>query len=302
MRINKYLASTGLASRRSSEAMILEGRVKVNGHLVRNLSYQVELDAHVTVDGKKVRSERSVTVLLNKPSGVICSTEPQGMNKTVFDYLPSDLPRMFYIGRLDVDSEGMLVMTNDGDLSQKLSHPKHKVPKIYFVKLDREFDFALAPKMKKGFLIESGFANMESIYHLNGKWVKVILTQGLKRQIRLMFLRVGYKVRQLKRVQIGNLEIGALKTGKWRYLKDEEIQRDLLGARLGDRGKPERREKNLSKDKSDKKSVKDKSKLPKQSVAGRPASSPHKAKVDGKSSTGKQSRRTNFKKRAKHVK
>ena len=237
MRINRYLASAGLASRRASEAMVLEGRVKVNGHLVKDLSFQVGPDAHVTVDGKKVRLERTVTVLLNKPTGVICSTQDQERRQTVFDCLPEDFPRMFYVGRLDLDSEGMLVMTNNGELSQKLTHPKFKISKIYHVKLDREFDFSLAAKMKKGFLIEPGFAQVDSIYHLKGPWLKVILTQGLKRQIRLMFLKIGYRVRELKRVQIGNLEIGSLKPGKWRYLKDEEIQRDLLGAASGIRRK-----------------------------------------------------------------
>ncbi|MEM9399925.1 MAG: pseudouridine synthase [Verrucomicrobiota bacterium] len=229
MRINKYLAASGIASRRGSEEYIQEGRVKVNGIIVTDLSFQVPKGANVQLDGKRIRNENNVTVLLNKPKGVICSARKDEKWKTVFEYLPKEFPRMFYVGRLDVESEGMLVMTNNGDLSQKLTHPSHQIAKVYLVKLDQDFNFELGPRMKKGFLIEPGFARVESIYKQPSGWLKVTLKQGLKRQIRLMFLKLGYRVKALRRVQIGGLELGGLKPGRWRYLDQSEIRQHLLG-------------------------------------------------------------------------
>jgi len=139
--------------------------------------------------------------------------------------LPAAWPRVVYVGRLDKDSEGLLVVTNDGNLAQRLTHPSHKLRKTYIVTLDREFDFALAPKMKKGIAIEEGFARMEDIYRVGPRTLKVVLTQGLKRQIREMFYKSGYEVKRLVRIQIGALSLEKLPVGQHRILSQDEVRR-----------------------------------------------------------------------------
>lgn len=227
MRINRYLAAAGVASRRGSETLILEGRVSINGNVVENLATQVQNGDIVKVGRKTLQVQEPLTLAFHKPKGAICSTTDLKNRKTIYDYLPESFPRLFYVGRLDTDSEGLLILTNQGELSQKLTHPSHKVEKIYHVRLDREFDFEKIAKLTKGFRIEPGFARMDSVYHLQGPWLKVVLSQGLKRQIRLMFSRLGYKVKELKRVQIGGLKLGRLKPGEWRIIKKREIENSL---------------------------------------------------------------------------
>jgi 23S rRNA pseudouridine2605 synthase len=228
MRLNRYLASAGLGSRRSCEGIILAGRVSVNGKVMTDLATVVKGSDHVTVDGQGHQPEKLYTLAMFKPTGVLCSRDAQGRRKTVFDLLPEDAPRLFYVGRLDMDSEGLLILTNRGELAQQLTHPSYKLPKIYHVELDRDFDFALVPRFLKGFLIEPGYAKAESVFKLGNNRVKIILTQGLKRQIRLMFLKFGYRVRSLRRMQIGDLTLGNMKAGEWRFLSDFEIDKLLL--------------------------------------------------------------------------
>jgi 23S rRNA pseudouridine2605 synthase len=200
----------------------------MGGRVVNQLATQVGPKDHVKVDGRLIRLPESATLVLNKPAGYLCSTVPENGKKTVFDLVPENMPRLFYVGRLDLESEGLLIMTNNGDLAQQLTHPKYKLPKVYMVRLDREFNFELAPKLVKGFVIEPGFARMESIHHAGHGELKVVLTQGLKRQIRLMFYKLGYNVESLRRVQIGNLKLGEIKPGKFKFLDEKEIERDLV--------------------------------------------------------------------------
>jgi 23S rRNA pseudouridine2605 synthase len=228
MRLNRFLAGAGLGSRRACEDIVREGRVTVNGKVVTQLATDVVPSDGVKVDGVLIKAESPLTLILNKPVGYICSTKDPLRRKTVFDLIPDHFPRLFYVGRLDVDSEGLLVMTNNGDLAQRLTHPTYKLPKTYMVRLDREMDTALTPKLVKGFLIEPGYAKMESIYRLSRFDWKVVLTQGLKRQIRLMFAKVGFNVVSLKRTEIGKLTLGHLKSGQWELLNDKEVQRFLV--------------------------------------------------------------------------
>ncbi|NJK90595.1 MAG: rRNA pseudouridine synthase [Blastochloris sp.] len=228
MRLNRYLASAGLGSRRSCEELIQSGRVLVNGKPV-SLATVVTPSDHVTVDGQGKKPDKPYTLAMFKPEGVLCSRDAQGRRKTVFDLLPEDAPRLFYVGRLDMDSEGLLILTNRGELAQQLTHPSYKLPKTYHVELDRDFDFALVPRFLKGFLIEPGYAKAEGLYKLSHNRVKVVLTQGLKRQIRLMFLKFGYRVKFLRRLQIGELTLGNMRAGEWRFLDDYEVDHLLLG-------------------------------------------------------------------------
>ena len=225
MRLNQYLARAGFGSRRACEELILEGAVTINGHRLRELATRVDAGDNVLVHGKPVKMPLPLVAILHKPPGYLCTSPDSTTERTIYDLLPASWPRVVYVGRLDKDSEGLLVVTNDGNLSQRLTHPSTKVKKIYVVTLDREFDFALAPKMKKGVSIEEGFARMDDIFRIGPRTLKVVLTQGLKRQIREMFYKVGYEVKRLVRVQIGSLSLDSLPSGQHRILTQAEVQR-----------------------------------------------------------------------------
>ncbi len=225
MRLNQFLARAGFGSRRACEELILEGAVTINGHRLRELATRVDAQDNVLVHGKPVKMPLPLTAILHKPPGYLCTSPDSTNERTIYDLLPANWPRVVYVGRLDKDSEGLLVVTNDGNLAQRLTHPSTKVRKTYIVTLDREFDFALAPKMKKGISIEEGFARMEDVYRVGPRTLKVVLTQGLKRQIREMFFKVGYEVKRLVRISIGNLALDKLAAGQHRVLSQDEIKR-----------------------------------------------------------------------------
>ena len=234
MRLNRYLAAAGLGSRRACEALITNGRVAINGRPCTNLATVVGPDDSVKLDNKVVQVQRPVYVLLNKPAGFLSTRTDPRQRDTVFDLLPQDFPRVFHVGRLDQDSEGLLLLTNDGEFAQRLTHPRYKVDKEYEVHVDRPFDMTLAEKLHQGVFIKIDpeqegqppqrvRAGAEAVFKLNAQKLKVILRQGLKRQIRLMFLQVGYEVKKLERVRLGTLKLGSLRSGEWRYLNDKEV-------------------------------------------------------------------------------
>jgi 23S rRNA pseudouridine2605 synthase len=213
VRLNQYLARAGFGSRRACEELILEGAVTINGHRLNELATRVGAEDHVLVHGKPVKMPLPLVAILHKPPGYLCTTPDSTNERTIYDLLPSSWPRVVYVGRLDKDSEGLLVVTNDGNLAQRL------------VTLDKEFDFALAPKMKKGVSIEEGFARMDDIFRVGPRTLKVVLTQGLKRQIREMFYKLGYEVKRLVRIQIGSLHLENLPAGQHRVLTQADVQR-----------------------------------------------------------------------------
>jgi 23S rRNA pseudouridine2605 synthase len=225
VRLNQFLARAGFGSRRACESLIREGAVTINGHRLRELAVRVGPDDHVLVHGKPVKLPLAITAILHKPPGYLCTSADSTRERTIYDLLPANWPRVVYVGRLDKDSEGLLVVTNDGNLAQRLTHPSHHLRKTYVVTLDREFDFAHATKLKKGFPIEEGHARMDEIFRVGPRTLKVVLTQGLKRQIRQMFERFGYEVKRLVRVQIGNLSLINLLPGQHRILTQAEIAR-----------------------------------------------------------------------------
>jgi 23S rRNA pseudouridine2605 synthase len=225
MRLNQFLARAGFGSRRACEELIREGAVTINGHRLRELATRVNADDNVLVHGKPVKLPLPIVAILHKPPGFLCTTPESTNERTIYDLLPTGWPRVVYVGRLDKDSEGLLVVTNDGNLAQRLTHPSTKMPKTYIVTLDREIDFAIAPKLMKGIMIEEGFARMDEIYRLGPRAVKVVLTQGLKRQIREMFYKFGYEVKRLVRVQIGGLQLGDLLPGQHRVLTQDDVKR-----------------------------------------------------------------------------
>jgi 23S rRNA pseudouridine2605 synthase len=225
VRLNQFLARAGFGSRRACESLIREGSVTINGHRLTELAVRVGPDDHVLVHGKPVKMPRPITAILHKPPGYLCTSADATKDRTIYDLLPANWPRVVYVGRLDKDSEGLLVVTNDGNLAQRVTHPSHKLRKTYIVTLDREFDFAHAPKLKKGIRIEEGFARMDEIFRVGPRALKIVLTQGLKRQIREMLHKSGYEVKRLVRVQIGSLTLENLASGQHRVLTQAEVAR-----------------------------------------------------------------------------
>lgn len=225
MRLNRYLAACGLGSRRSCEHLIEGGRVTVNGRQCKKLATVIGEGDAVTVDGLPVAPKRTATLILHKPPGYLCTKDDPKGRKTIYDLLPDHLRDLSYVGRLDMDSEGLLVMTNDGALAQSLTHPRYKVEKLYLVVLDRTFKMEEDAKtLRKGIEIEEGFARAVSVHLLSPRRLFVVLNQGFKRQLRQMFASLNYEVKSLVRLRIGSLELAELASGRWRYLSAEEIK------------------------------------------------------------------------------
>ena len=201
-----------------------EGRVSINGIAAESLSHRVAPGDRVTVDRRPVHPQDAVTLILNKPHGFLCSTRSQGDRPTLFSLLPKFPSRVFHVGRLDADSEGLLLLTSDGDLAQRLTHPRHGFSKVYLVTLDRPFDFARAGRLLRGMRIEGKDARIEAIHPAGRRTVRIELRQGLKRQIRIMLLYAGYEVKRLIRIELGPLRLGALKPGEWRLLSAAEVR------------------------------------------------------------------------------
>ncbi|HEY5706097.1 MAG TPA: pseudouridine synthase [Terrimicrobiaceae bacterium] len=224
MRLNRFLAAAGFGSRRACEALIRDGKISINGHFIRDLATVVQPGDDVRVAGKPPpRPAPPAYILLHKPRGILCTRSDERKRPTVFDLVPAHFGRLFHVGRLDKDSEGLILLTNDGALSQRLTHPGHEVEKEYEVLLDKPFDSQHTARLLQGFRIEGGRARAERIQILGPSLVKVVLRQGIKRQIRSMFFKLGYEVRRLLRTRIGEIELGALEPGQWRSLGAREV-------------------------------------------------------------------------------
>lgn len=223
VRLNKFLASCGYESRRAADRLIQEGRVEVNGKVVDTPGLRVVPSDFVKVDGHRAEPKEEVVLLLNKPRGFVCSREKQGAAKTVYDLLPAKYRYVNYIGRLDADSEGLLLFTNNGDLSRSLGHPAGGVEKEYWVTLDQAFDTQALLQLLKGVRIPEGQAKAKYVARLSPRRACVVLEQGLKRQVRQMFACLGLRVRKLVRVRIGSLWGGDLEPGHTALLTPEQV-------------------------------------------------------------------------------
>lgn len=228
MRLNKYISSTGLCSRRGADKLIEEGRVKVNGQ-VASVGTIVEEGDQVQVNGKLVRPKKNnVYIALNKPVGITCTTE-RHVEGNIIDFI--NYPeRIFPIGRLDKDSEGLILLTNDGDIVNEILREENNHKKEYIVTVDKNIDDNFIKNMSKGVRIFNPVKKRPTmtkecdLIKLNKRTFKITLSQGLNRQIRRMSSACGYKVVKLKRVKIMNIGLGNLPTGKWRYLSQEELE------------------------------------------------------------------------------
>ncbi len=223
LRLNRFLAAAGLGSRRSCEEHILKGRVSINGSVARNLSTRVNGGDDVRVSGRIVHAMAPRTILLNKPAGYVTTRSDRHAERTIFDLLPSDAGHLFHVGRLDKESEGLLLLTNDGALAQELMHPSKGVEKEYEVILDKTFHERDAAALKKGTWIEGSVARIESVRQLGPNKIQLILHQGLKRQIRIMLSQLGFKVQRLTRIRVGPITLRGVKPGSYRDLRTEDL-------------------------------------------------------------------------------
>ena len=225
--MQKILASAGIASRRKSEQLILDGLVRVNGKVVNALPAFADPDKDVvTVNGKKIRKARQVYFLLNKPKAVFCTNaDPRGRKRAI-DLIPAH-QRIYCAGRLDADTTGLIIITNDSELTNKLTHPRYELPKTYIAKVKGKVDGVQIEKLKKGIWLAEAKTKRSSVKILKRgqkeSMLQIIIRQGLNRQIRRMLAKVGLNVKTLKRTQIGRLTDRGLGIGKFRKLTKTEV-------------------------------------------------------------------------------
>jgi len=229
MRLQKYLAQAGVGSRRAAEELVRQGRVEVNG-VRAELGCSVDpVEDRIRLDGKPVTVKmQKVLVALNKPVGCVTTvSDPQG-RRTVLDFLPDFGVRIFPVGRLDYDAEGLILLTNDGELANRLLHPKYGISKVYDVKIKGLPDKKAIEHLRKGVRIEEGLtgpAGVEIIRELpNAAWLRITLHQGWNRQIKRMGLAVGHQVLKIRRIAYGPVRLGRLARGRHRLLRPEEIR------------------------------------------------------------------------------
>jgi pseudouridine synthase len=231
MRLNKYLALAGVASRREADRMISEGRVSVNGETVEMLGIQVDAEKdQVEVDGKSVKPAKSdVYLMLNKPLDYLVTAKDPFQRPTIMDLLPAMENRVFPVGRLDSDSEGLLLLTNDGELAYRLMHPNYQVIKEYRLRVKPKPDSSALATLEKGIFLDGKKTARAKFRVLTttvkGTFVSAKIHEGRKRELRRMFEYLGFRVLSLKRVKLGSLHLGPLKKGKWRHLTREEVAR-----------------------------------------------------------------------------
>lgn len=232
MRLNKYIALCGVSSRRGADELIEQGKVTVNGSIVNTMGLDITEADIVSVNGTKVSpEEKHAYIMLNKPSGYISACSDDRGRKTVTDLVKGAGNRVFPVGRLDYDTEGLLLLTSDGDFAYRCTHPKHEIKKKYFAAVDGTLDERTLKQLKTGVIID-GRKTSDAVIEIiekkeNSAKLYITIHEGRNRQIKKMFEAIGCRVSYLKRVSIGNLELGDLAEGTWRYLEGRDFE--LLG-------------------------------------------------------------------------
>ena len=224
MRLNRFLAAAGLGSRRHCDELIAAGRVTINGNTSTDFSAEPNPRDHVKVNGKLVHVAPPLTIMLHKPAGFVSTRRDPRARDTIFDLLPAKFSRLFNIGRLDAQTEGLLLLTNDGDLAQRLTHPRYEIEKEYEVILDRPWDPGLTSKLLRGIFLDGQRARIAQLHSISPVHLRVVLAQGINRQIRRMFEAIGYRVKRLVRIRIGPVRLGDLPRGHWRALRKRELE------------------------------------------------------------------------------
>ncbi len=227
-RLQKYLARAGVASRRACEELIAAGRVRVDGEVVLRPGTRVGPESVVEVDGRRVEPSLARWIALHKPPGYVCAREdPQG-RPTVYDLLPADLRPLFHVGRLDIMSEGLLLLTNEGEAAHRLLHPSSETPRRYQVVLVEPPPADLTDRLLAGVELEDGLAAADEARLVpergrRGATLQLELHEGRNREVRRMMKALGVKIRSLKRLALGPIELGRLRPGEWRDLSEKEI-------------------------------------------------------------------------------
>ena len=230
-RLQKVLSKAGFGSRRTCEAIIAENRVTVNGNTAKLGDKADPFKDKIMVDGKAIPAVavQKIYIALNKPRGVLSDVDPKDDRKTIRDLIPVE-GHLFAVGRLDLDSEGLILLTNDGELANRLTHPRYGHEKEYRVLVASRPDEEQLAAWRRGIVLEDGHKTLPAIVSIeetvgNRAWLRIVMKEGRKRQIREVGSRLGLPVNRLIRVRIGTLHLGRMKTKEWRYLKPEEVQR-----------------------------------------------------------------------------
>ena len=231
-RLNKYIASTGLCSRRKADELIEAGKVAVNGNVITELGFYVREKDKVSVEGKNIYPQKLEYYRFYKPAGYITTQEDEKGRKTIYDVIPPELKHLKPVGRLDKDSTGLLIMTNDGELINQMTHPSIKVPKVYTVTINGRFTENNAKEMAEGIEIvtdtnekKTAYAETLPIEVTNkSSIIQVVLYQGINRQIRKMFAKLGFEVEVLKRVQHAIITLEGLKKGQIKVIKPKQVK------------------------------------------------------------------------------
>ena len=224
MRLAKFLAEAGVASRRKSEELIISGQVAIDGEVVDNVATNVLADQdNITVNDEKVSIEKKVYYLLNKPVGYISSLSDPHNDKLVVDLVP-EKPRVVPVGRLDMDSSGLLLLTNDGELTHQLTHPKFEVSKTYIATVNNALDKSIISNLKKGVMLEEGLAKADKVKILDKNRLEIVIHQGWNRQIRRMLGAEGLRVTELVRIAEGKLKLDDLPSGEYKILNKTDIK------------------------------------------------------------------------------
>jgi 23S rRNA pseudouridine2605 synthase len=229
-RLNKYLAHAGVGSRRHCDEMIQHGRVSVDGRVVRELGTRVDAERQqVCVDGQPLQGEKLVYWLVHKPRGYLCTNSDPAGRPLAIDLVPHVPQRVYTVGRLDEDSEGLLLLTNDGDLAYRLMHPRFGVRKTYLVQVAGKPTREDLDQLLKGVWLSEGHVRAQRVKRLktqgDSTWLEIVLSEGKNREVRRMLARLQHKVMRLRRTAIGPLRLDRLPKGKSRHLKPEELER-----------------------------------------------------------------------------
>jgi 23S rRNA pseudouridine2605 synthase len=229
VRLQKFLADAGVASRRAGEQIILAGRVSVNGHRIQTLGTRVDpVHDKVTVDGRSLQAKRKLYVALHKPAGCVCSANDELSRSTIHDLLPKEWQNLHSVGRLDFNSEGLIFLTNDGQFALRLTHPRYGVRKKYVATVEGRVDGAMLRQFTRGVQhageqLRALAARLVSAGHARSV-VELELGEGKNREVRRLFEAQGLTVKRLQRTQIGKIKLGELKPGRWRMLTETEIR------------------------------------------------------------------------------
>lgn len=222
-RLSKVLSQSGVASRRKAEELIFDGKVKVNGEIV--LIPQTKVDAskdHIEVSGKVIAKDDKVYFMLNKPKGFLCTSVEADPEKSVLTLFEEEGKRLFTVGRLDKETEGLIIVTNDGHFANQIIHPSKEIDKEYLVKVDQDLTDIHLKKLSAGGYVEGVFVKPKKVEKVRNGTFKIVLAEGKKREVRILCQNLEFKVRELKRIRIGALVLGKLETGAYREMSEND--------------------------------------------------------------------------------